>query len=385
LLGVAPISSLALRGDGGTLRRRSALICALVALSFLALGSSAKAADLLPDLGMARLNGIRTEQTVDGRRLLRYTTVIVNVGRGPFELFGQRASTGATQMSAAQRIYNDAGGSRQVATAATMVFGGDGHDHWHVRDLETSVLTRLDNGVKVGTGAKHGFCFFDGKPYRLTLPGAPQSPVYNTGCGTSTSLTVTMGLSVGWGDVYAWSLPDQYVDITGLTSGQYRLATTADAPNWFVESNNSNNPTWVDLQLRGDGSIRVIRYGPAVDELSTPPPPPPPPPPSNAPPPPSNEFSFGEVKKNKRKGTAKLTVEVAKGPGELELAKTKKVKADDESAEDAGKEKLSIKPKGKAKKKLNRKGNAKVKAEVTFTPTGGTPNTKDKKIKLVKG
>jgi hypothetical protein len=75
---------------------------------------------------------------------------------------------------------------------------------------------------------------------------------------------VTMGLSVGWGDVYAWSLPDQYVDITGLTSGHYRLATTADAPNWFVESNNSNNPTWVDLQLEGSGRIRVIRYGPAA-------------------------------------------------------------------------------------------------------------------------
>src|SRR5215211_4799878 len=98
---------------------------------------------------------------------------------------------------------------------------------------------------------------------------------------------------------------------------------------------------------------------------------------------PSNEFSFGKLKKNKRKGTAKLTVNVP-GPGELDLAKTKKVKADDESAEGAGKEKLSIKPRGKAKKKLNKKGKAKVKAEVTFAPDGGTPNTEDKKIKLVK-
>jgi hypothetical protein len=97
----------------------------------------------------------------------------------------------------------------------------------------------------------------------------------------------------------------------------------------------------------------------------------------------TNDISFGKVKKNKRKGTAKLTVNVP-GTGELDLAKTKKVKPDDESAEDAGKEKLAIKPKGKAKKKLNSKGKAKVKAEVTFTPDGGTPNTEDKKIKLVK-
>ena len=98
---------------------------------------------------------------------------------------------------------------------------------------------------------------------------------------------------------------------------------------------------------------------------------------------PSNEFSFGKVKKNKRKGTAKLTV-IVPGLGDLDLAKTKKVKPDEDLAEAAGKEKLSIKPKGKARKKLNKKGKAKVKAEVTYTPDGGTPNTEDKKIKLVK-
>jgi hypothetical protein len=98
---------------------------------------------------------------------------------------------------------------------------------------------------------------------------------------------------------------------------------------------------------------------------------------------PSNEFSFGKVKKNKRKGTAKLTVAVP-GSGELDLAKTKKVKADEEPAEDAGGEKLVINPKGKAKKKLNKKSKAKVTAAVTDTRDGGEPNSESKKIRLVK-
>jgi len=34
-----------------------------------------------------------------------------------------------------------------------MYFAGDGHTHWHVRDLETYELIRSDNGSKVGTGA----------------------------------------------------------------------------------------------------------------------------------------------------------------------------------------------------------------------------------------
>jgi lysophospholipase L1-like esterase len=104
------------------------------------------------------------------------------------------------------------------------------------------------------------------------------------------------------------------------------------------------------------------------------------------PPPPSNDFSFGNVKKNKHKGTANLTIEIVEGPGELDLTKTKKVKADEEAVEGEGatEEELAIKPKGKARKRLNKKGKAKVRAEVTYTPDGGEPNTQSKRIKLVR-
>jgi hypothetical protein len=94
-------------------------------------------------------------------------------------------------------------------------------------------------------------------------------------------------------------------------------------------------------------------------------------------------FTFGKVKKNRKKGTAKLTVKVP-GPGELELAKTNRVKADKEEAAAEGKEKLRVKSRRKARLKLNRKGKAKVKAKVTFTPDGGEPNTQSKPLKLVK-
>jgi len=64
-------------------------------------------------------------------------------------------------------------------------------------------------------------------------PGVPSSQVY-TGCGKNpNTLRVRMGLSRGWGDLYRSSLPDQYIDITGLVSGSYRLTATADAANWF--------------------------------------------------------------------------------------------------------------------------------------------------------
>ena len=252
-------------------RRGTALLAALgstalagMCAALFAVSAPAAEGDLPPDLGMAPIADIKVAKTTDGRRLLRFTAVIVNVGRGPFELHLRRAST-SDPMAVSQRIYTSTG-SREVSSAAGTVFGGDGHNHWHIVDLENSELIRLDNGAKVGTGVKLGFCFLDNTKYRLTLPGAPSSPRYGTclTAGTQTWLDVELGLSVGWGDEYRWSLPDQYVDITNLTAGRYRLRVTADTHNLFVESNDTNNATWVDLQIKGQGSVRIDGYGPAA-------------------------------------------------------------------------------------------------------------------------
>ena len=70
-----------------------------------------------------------------------------------------------------------------------------------------------------------------------------------------------MGLSVGWGDRYQWNLPDQYIDITELPAGQYRLLAIADPSNWFVETIETNNSTWVDLQPTETG-LTIKSYGP---------------------------------------------------------------------------------------------------------------------------
>ncbi len=235
-----------------------------VALALAVLAPSAPAgavSDQLPDLGMAHPKDLKIEKTSNGRKLLRFSSIVVNVGAGPFEVHGERAA-GASTMATKQRIFNSAGGYRDVSSAAIMYFSGDGHNHWHVQDLEDFELVRLDNGKLVGTGAKHGFCFFDNYRY-----GSSNPAYYTTSsgaCGKSSSDTqVIMGLSVGWGDIYNWNLPDQYIDITGLTSGRYRLIATADADNWFVESDDSNNFSWVDIQLKSN-SVRIVAYGPSA-------------------------------------------------------------------------------------------------------------------------
>jgi hypothetical protein len=214
---------------------------------------------------MARLKDFYIIKTADGRRLLRFTTIIVNMGTGAFEVRGERPDTNTPTMAVTQRIYDTTGGYRDVNTNATMFYAGDGHDHWHVKNLQTYELIRKDNGVKVGTGAKTGFCFYDNQRYVFNLPGEPTSKVY-TNCGTSDSISVVTGLSIGWEDIYPYNIAYQYIDITGLIPGRYRLQVTADNYQQFIESNESNNFTWVDIQLKskkGTG-FNIISYGPNI-------------------------------------------------------------------------------------------------------------------------
>ena len=211
---------------------------------------------------MAKLTNVQIQNT-NGKRLLRFDTKIVNTGAGAFEAHRSRPDTSTGTMSVHQRIFDSAGGHRDVSTAAKMYYSGDGHNHWHVRDLESYTLTRLDNGVKVGTGAKEGFCFWDNYRFGST------ADAFYTGCATNqpNALSVVMGLSRGWGDIYPANTIGQYIDVTNLTSGRYKLEATANNYNWFTESSGTNNSTWATVQIKR-GKVSVLSYGPSAQPIS---------------------------------------------------------------------------------------------------------------------
>jgi len=96
-----------------------------------------------------------------------------------------------------------------------------------------------------------------------------------------------------------------------------------------------------------------------------------------------NNFKFGKLIRNKKKGTAKLKVKVPYA-GKLTLT-GKKVKKVKRSAKKAGTVVLNIRPKPKAKKALAAAGSLKVRIKVTFKPTGGTARSKGRTVKLIRG
>ena len=229
--------------------------------------SAGSGADRLPDQAMTNLRSFHVDTTTTpGHTLLRFTAESVNIGAGALELRGSRPNTSRPTMSVVQRIYRDGGGFRSRSVPSFMFWAGDGHNHWHVSDFVSTELERADNGVNVGRGAKQGFCLTDSNAFKVSLPGAPNSKVYK-GCvqGGQTSLAVNMGISVGWGDRYGYTLPFQWIDITGLTPGRYKLTGTVDAQNYYRESKETNNTTWTILQLNGDNTVTVIEQGPHVE------------------------------------------------------------------------------------------------------------------------
>ena len=251
------------------MHRTLLVVIGLIALvgamsAFVSSRSAANGPDSLPDQAMTSVRAFKVDTTtMPGHSLLRFTTESVNIGAGPLELRGSRPNTSMPTMSVRQRIHKKGGGFRSRSVPSFMFWAGDGHNHWHVSDFVSTVLERVDTGANVGVGAKQGFCLTDSNGFRLSLPRAPQSEVYK-GCvmGGQASLAAKMGISVGWGDRYGYTLPLQWVDITGLAPGEYKLTAIADAQNYYLESNESNNTTWTILQLNANDTVTVIQQGP---------------------------------------------------------------------------------------------------------------------------
>ena len=242
-------------------------LAALIAMAAAALWASAPPADppplaapvdpRLPDLTVGPLTEIVGGLNDNGTRSVRFGVMIVNVGEGDFLLRARRSNALSSDWQVTQRIV-DVGGYTEKLSPATLVYGGDGHDHWHIREVESHTIENLDGAV-LGRVVKSGFCFFDTDQVRPELPGAPATKIYaSKDCGGRFDAAIRMGLSVGWGDEYPWVLFEQEIDITNLPEGRYRLRAVADPYGWFDELDETNNEVFEDIEFHLEGAQPVI-------------------------------------------------------------------------------------------------------------------------------
>jgi hypothetical protein len=224
----------------------------LLALVVVALLSGAPAATSLPSGGphlpdlVTRTPADLSAQWVSGHKLLRLSNVVVNLGDGPLEI--RPKSHGGTRTTVAtQRIYtHDASGAWAIwgtHRVGTFAFHPS-HDHWHLEDFASYEV--LKDGAVVRASEKVSFCLAD---WVDVVDDGLEHSAERTYLGCSQ--TRPQGISVGWGDIYGWYLPDQWVDVTGLPNGVYTLRSTVDPAGRIREVDESNNAASVTFRLRG--------------------------------------------------------------------------------------------------------------------------------------
>jgi hypothetical protein len=179
-------------------------------------------------------------------RCLRFTNDVVNVGEGPLEVEFRLAPN--ESLCEVRQVIRQTDNS----TRAETIEGGcelhANHVHFHFLGLAGYELYDFDadavgfHGALVATGRKVGFCLTDGDPESANdhtgraegstvLPIQPQTyrfPNCNLPARVNEGLWNVMGVSPGWGDVYTWDLPDQYIEVTGLEPGKYDVVSIAD-------------------------------------------------------------------------------------------------------------------------------------------------------------
>ncbi|MBW3665771.1 MAG: hypothetical protein KY469_22005 [Actinobacteria bacterium] len=198
-----------------------------------------------------------------------------NVGDGPFEL-RYDLSGSATDQQLRQRIYRS-DRSWSERRAGSYEFHPT-HAHFHYRNFAVSRLWASDEeGRRLGDepvrpGRKNGFCVIDIENIWFGRYGDAARSYYFPQCSGPTETgesgpVLRQGMSVGWGDVYNWFLPGQYIEVSGVPDGYYLLETIADADQLVLETDEDNNSVSALIRICGDEAEFVEGPSPSCDDL----------------------------------------------------------------------------------------------------------------------
>lgn len=214
-------------------------------------------AALLPDLiadAPAELE-IVPDHTGSSRFLLVFATSVYNAGDGPLRLVGYRASRAQTDLSVRQVVTCAHGGNEIINLSGAMRYESEPtHHHWHYLDFERYSLKGLSARTPTRRSRKQGFCLVDDSPVSQRLEGKAPEPRFSepgNACasGHPEALSAEEGLSVGWADEYAPLKEGQYIDLTHMPGGEYRLLNAVNPQGLLTESRNLNDVAGVTIRL----------------------------------------------------------------------------------------------------------------------------------------
>jgi hypothetical protein len=251
-----------------------ALLPAVVAVAALILAGPVHAQDpsaaQLPDLEQEAPSGLVVSATARSghtRYYLGFRSAVRNVGLGPLVIRGRRSTRRTPEMTATQIIRHADGAAEEVPGVGRLRYVvSPGHRHWHLLGFDRYSLKRAGDGGTVRRDRKTGFCL--GDRFRTLAPLAgpsPATPPFTSNCalGQPRRLSVTEGISVGYGDDYAANLEGQYIELSGVPAGRYVLTHEVNADHRLRELRYDNNSASVQLDLRWRRGMPYVRVSAA--------------------------------------------------------------------------------------------------------------------------
>jgi Lysyl oxidase len=266
-------------------RLRTALAAAIAGFAVLCLAWLTSAPDaraavgdpLLPNLVTLNISQDDLEMEQPHKKpLLGLSNEVANLGQGPLEIFASAHSHDCdgdskpgNDRNAYQRIYSDDGDgvfNRDLDTGSSETkFGCErlGDDfYWQVWNLARYRLLRERDGAAVATRQKVAYCTVDSIYHpHFELPGQSSTGYYPVdGCAPDG----TLGISIGWADLYSFYIPTQLINVAGVKPGDYCLRSAADPRNLLQETDDSDNVREVRLHLN-PRTLTVKRLGGACE------------------------------------------------------------------------------------------------------------------------
>ena len=181
--------------------------------------------------------------------VLRFEGYVTNLGDGPLDLSGDpRLADPAnpTSHNVWQRVQTSTGDWVSLTKPPVRYETADGHNHFHLMEIAAYSLWDEAGTTQVLRGEKVGFCMLDVEslPERHSDPGDrtyEASIVDNCRANEPEADSLRMGVTEGWRDVYKGSLTFQWIDVSNLSPGNYRLAAESDPYDIVVETDETNN------------------------------------------------------------------------------------------------------------------------------------------------
>lgn len=200
--------------------------------------------------------GCRVDEVAEysARRCLRFSNAVGNVGEGPLDVRLRPLAAGLATFE--QRVLRADG--TWAARAGGAAEWHATHAHWHNAAANRFTLHAYDLaagevGEPLGEGRKGGICFADVGIVDVSLPHARPSAYGGWGClQPDRKAEWWMGISPGWYDLYPFLLAEQYVDVTGVSDGDYALCSATNEEGSLAEADLSNNVGCTPFRLEGD-------------------------------------------------------------------------------------------------------------------------------------